>query len=196
MKILAFTDIESRKKYIEIIKRKIKKDNPEVLVFAGDLSYFGLDLDVMVKLLVSLKKPVVLVHGNHEEEDELKILCSKHDNLHFIHKKSFVYGDYVFLGFGGLGFSERTKELEDFMLKKNLKGRKPILVVHQPPYGSDFDKMPFYGHVGNKSVNYVIRHLKPVVAMFGHLHEHFGKKGKLYDTLLVNPGQEGMIINV
>ena len=196
MKILAFTDIESNKKHAQIIMDKVKKHNPDVIVFAGDLSFFGLDIEGMVKFLVSLNKTVVLVHGNHDDEIELKVLCSRHKNLKFIHKDTFEINEYMFIGYGGEGFDEKTKDMENFMLKQDTTCKKVILVIHQPPYGTKLDKLPFHGHVGNNSVNKIIKKLKPTVAFFGHLHEHFGKSDKLGSTLLVNPGSKGKIIIV
>ncbi len=196
MKILAFTDIESNKKHAQIIKDKVKKHNPDVVVFGGDLSFFGLDIEGMVKFLDSLKKTVVLVHGNHDDEIELKVLCSKYKNLKFIHRKVFEINEYMFVGYGGEGFDERTKDMENFMLKLDTTCKKVILVIHQPPHDTKLDKLPLHGHVGNKSVNKVIKKLKPTVAFFGHLHEHFGKTDKLGSTLMVNPGDKGKIIIV
>jgi uncharacterized protein len=196
MKILAFTDIESNKKQTKIIKDKVKKHNPDVVVFAGDLTFFGLDMEGMVKFLDSLNKTVVLVHGNHDDEIELKVLCSKRKDLKFIHRKVFELNEYMFIGYGGEGFDQRTKDMEDFMLKQDTTCKKVILVIHQPPYGTKLDPMPIYGHIGNKSVNKVIKKLKPLVVFVGHLHENFRKKDYIDSSLIVNPGQTGMIFNV
>ena len=116
MKILAFCDIHSSKKKIDVIKKKINKYDPDVLVCAGDLSYFGLKLDLIIKLLGSIKKTIILIPGNHDDETELKVLCSKHENLVYLHKKTFKFKDYLFIGYGGLGFSKETKDLEKYIL--------------------------------------------------------------------------------
>ena len=179
MKILAFTDIHSSRNHIETIKKKSKKYNPDILVCSGDLTYFGLKLNFVLKLLNSIKKPIILIHGNHDDEDELKILCSKYPNLIYLHKRIYDFENYRFIGYGGLGFSRTTKNLEKFILSKRAKGKKHILVVHQPPYGTKLDSIPFLGHVGNKSITKMIKSIKPILLLSGHIHETFNKKIKL-----------------
>ena len=163
MKILAFTDIHSNGDYINIIKKKSKRHNPDILVCSGDLSYFGVKLDFVLKLLNSINKPIILIHGNHDDSDELKVLCAKYSNLIYLHKQVYDFEGYMFVGYGGLGFSRITKGLEKFMISKKLNGKKHILVVHQPPYGTKLDYIPYVGHVGNKSITEMVRYLQPTL---------------------------------
>ena len=194
MKILAFTDIHASKEYLTIIKKKSKKYNPDMLVCSGDLAYFGIKLNFVLKFLNSINKPVILIHGNHDDGDELKVLCTKYDNLIYLHKQVYDLKEYRFIGYGGLGFSRTTKDLEKFVLSKKINGKKHILIVHQPPHGTKLDYIPSVGHVGNKSITKMIKHLKPVLLLSGHIHETFNKKDKLGNSVLINPGQEGKII--
>jgi uncharacterized protein len=196
MKVLAFTDIHSKKKYFDIIKKKTKKHNPDLLICSGDITYFGLKTEMMIKLLDSLDKTVLVIHGNEDDSDKIKILCSKSKNLKYLHKKSFSYGDYLFLGYGGLGFSQFSKDLENFMLKNNIKNKKIVLITHQPPFETKLDKIPYFEHVGNESITKVIKKIKPILGISGHIHETFRKKDKIGKTLIVNPGEEGMILNI
>ncbi len=196
MKILAFTDIHSEKKYVDEVKKKSKKHNPDLLICSGDLTYFGLKLNFILKSLNSIGKPILLIHGNHEDLEELNILCPKYKNLIFLHKKSYNIGEYRFMGYGGLGFSRTTKDLEKFFLKKKLKGKKHILIVHQPPFGTNLDNIPSLGHVGNKSITKSIKMIKPILLVSGHIHETFNKTDKVGKSILINPGQNGKIISI
>jgi len=196
MKILAFTDIHSNSNYIDIILKKSKKHNPDLLVCSGDLTYFGIKLNFVLKRLNSIKKPLILIHGNHEDEDEVTVLCSKYPNLIYLHKQVYDFKDYRFIGYGGLGFSRTTKSLEKFVLSKKIEGKKHILIFHQPPYGTKLDDIPFLGYVGNKSITKMIKLVKPVLALSGHIHETFNKKDKIGNSLLINPGQKGKIISI
>ncbi len=196
MKILAFTDIHSNKKHIDVVKEKSKKYDPDLLICSGDLTYFGLKLNFVLKLLNSIKKPIILIHGNHDDKDELKILCSEYDNLIYLHKEVYDFGEYRFIGYGGLGFSRTTKDLEKFVLSKRLKNKKHVLVFHQPPYGTNLDNISSVGHVGNKSITKVIKSVKPNLALSGHIHETFNKRDKIGNSILINPGQKGKIISI
>ena len=49
MKILAFTDLHSDLKAADKLILKIKKEKPDVIVCAGDLSNFGFGMRVLLR---------------------------------------------------------------------------------------------------------------------------------------------------
>ncbi len=78
---------------------------------------------------------------------------------------------------------------------KTLKGKKIIFVTHQPPYGTLVDRI--HGEqAGNKSYTYAIKRLQPKLVICGHLHENAGKRDKIGNTVIINPGWEGTILVV
>ena len=105
MKILAFTDMHLSTIALSKIKSKIKKQNPDLLVCAGDLTIFEKGLDIILNKLSKLKKKTLLIHGNHETDKVMRKLCSKYNNLIFIHKSYHQHNNCTFLGYGGGGFS-------------------------------------------------------------------------------------------
>ena len=52
------------------------------------------------------------------------------------------------------------------------------------------------GHVGNKDYLKFIRRMKPKLAISGHLHETVGVMDKIDKTQIVNPGWDGMVIEL
>lgn len=200
MKILAFTDIHLSSIALSKIKSKIKKQNPDLLICAGDLTIFEEGLDIILTKLSKLKKKVLLVHGNHETDNVMKRLCKKYSNLIFIHKKYHKHNNCIFLGYGGGGFSMRDPGFyptgKKFMkiIKKN-KGKKIIFVTHAPPYGTKVDLI-VGEHCGNKTYRDFIAKNKVDLHICGHLHENFNKKDNLKKTLIVNPGPYGRIIKL
>ncbi|MBD3248562.1 hypothetical protein GF336_00775 [Candidatus Woesearchaeota archaeon] len=195
MKILAFADTHANKAAIKRIVKKAKK--ADILINAGDISLFGDGLERMMVELDKIGKKVLMIHGNHETVSEIKEGCRMFKNLKDIHRKVFKMGDYVFLGFGGGGFSLRDKRFERISSKwaDKYKGRKVVLVTHAPPYCTKIDVV-LDEHVGNKSITKFIKKAKPLLAISGHLHENSGKKDKIKDCVVVNPGPDGKIIEI
>ena len=200
MKILAFTDIHLSTIALNKIKSKIKNQNPDLLVCAGDLSIFEEGLGIILNKLSKLKKKVLLIHGNHETDIVMRKLCKKYGNLVFIHKGYYKYNNHIFLGYGGSGFSLREpgfyiigKKFRK-LIKKN-HDKKIIFITHAPPYGTKADLI-VGEHCGNKTFRDFIMKNKVDLHICGHLHENFGKKDKLKNTEIINPGPYGKIIKI
>ena len=77
MKLLAFTDLHLSSIALKKIKLKIKKNKPDLLVSAGDISIFEEGLDFILNKLNKLKIKILLINGNHETDRVMKKLCLK-----------------------------------------------------------------------------------------------------------------------
>ncbi len=193
MKILAFSDLHSDEKALRSLEKKAKK--ADILVCAGDFTYFEMGMKKILTKLNSFGKKVVLVHGNHEEPFNVKVMSRKMKNIVYVHKKLHRHWNYVFVGHGGEGFALTSKDFERFASKlKFRKEDKIIFVHHQPPHGTKLDFI--WAHHGNRSYRNFILKKKPILAICGHLHETAGKKDKLGKTTLLNAGEKGVIIKV
>jgi len=202
MKILAFTDTHAYLPSINRVIAKAKKEKPDLMICAGDFTLFGNGLDVVKKLNFGI--PLLMIPGNHEIPEEISFLAKKFSFVKNIHLRHFIFQSYFILGCGGGGFTEHHAEFEQSEKKfsdaiKKLKVQdhkyKIILVTHQPPYKTKTDLV--YGdYAGSKSIRKFIEKYQPALCITGHLHENFGKKDKIGETLIVNPGPDGMIIEV
>ena len=196
MKLLFFSDVHGDKQAIESLKKRSKE--ADGVICAGDISVMERNLEPILNHLNSFGKKMLLVHGNHEEEENLKDLCRSRENLKFLHKGVFHAGDYVFLGYGGDGFSTNDPEFDRLakFFKKEAEGKKRIiLITHGPPHGTVVDKLGDE-HRGNKSYRAFIDDVKPHLAVSGHLHETAGKYEKIGRTLILNPGKKGVIVDI
>ena len=200
MKLLVCTDIHSSRKALKKLTALSKQHNPDIIVCCGDLSMFEIHLKMVIRSLAALKRPLILVHGNHEEPSTFKKMCKPYKHAHVIHGTHFVLGDYLFLGYGGDGFSVvdplfmlYAKQFEK-AIRQN-KDKKLILVTHAPPQRTKLDKI--HGHYcGNKSIRQFIGKFQPLYAFSGHLHENFGKQDRIKKTVVMNPGPFGKIISL
>lgn len=196
MKILAFVDIHGNKSALKRLVELSKDSN--VLVCAGDISNWGKDLDELISILEKANKPLLIVPGNHETAEQIRLLSKKFKFVIPIHKGSYQLNEYVFFGYGEGGFSQEEPSLARIIPKFKETIKKDqivILVTHAPPYGTKLDfLMP--NHSGCKTITEFIKDIHPKLVICGHLHENFGKKDIINKTLMINPGPSGKIINL
>ncbi len=201
MKILAFTDIHGDISALKVISKLAKKENPEVLVCAGDISIFGRDLKKLISIL-DIGIPLLIIPGNHETQTELNQAIKDLDFVKNMHLKSKKINNTLFIGCGGGGFSplhtpfeksekKFSEELNKFYTKK---GKKVVLITHAPPHKTKLDKLGIE-YVGSESIRKFIEKYKPNLCICGHIHENAGKEDKIRKTKIINPAF-GKIINI
>ena len=201
MKLLAFTDIHGSLSALRRIEQKVKSQNPDLLVCAGDVSIFEHGIFGILRRLNKLNKKIIIIHGNHEDASTFIKISKLFKNIVFIHKKCFVEDNVMFLGYGGGGFSIVDKGFEKISttkfkgIIKNNPDKKIILVTHAPPYKTRLDKL-IQGHCGNKSIRHFVEKNKIDLLICGHLHENFGKEDKIGKTKIINPGPFGKIVEI
>lgn len=200
MKILAFTDLHLSSYAFKKIKSKVKKQKPDLLICAGDVSIFEEGLNFILDKLNKLNKTTLIIHGNHETSATLRKSCKKYKNLIFVHKKQYRQNNCIFLAYGGGGFSltepdfYKTGKKFQKIIKKN-NDKKIIFITHAPPYKTKVDLI-MGSHWGNKTFrNFVIKN-RIDLHICGHLHETFNKKDKIKKTEVINPGPYGKIIRI
>jgi putative phosphoesterase len=198
MKILAFVDTHGSKDALKRIASTAKKEKVDYLVCAGDVTIFSDSLKQILAKLDEIGKPILMLHGNHEDESELKAACEKTKNIKFMHKQVFETNGYVFMCYGGGGFSLKNKDFEQWSkqaMKTISEGKKIILVTHGPPYGTKLDLI-LDQSAGCKSIRQFIKQVQPKLAISGHLHENAGMKDKIDNTKIINPGPWGVVLSV
>lgn len=212
MKVIAFTDTHSDAQAFKRLTQKIKKEKPELLFCCGDITIFGHELETTLQKINSFGIPCYIIHGNHEDESEFRVLCKQFDNLHFMHKNSVllenvhVVNDRKKLvpiriyGIGGDGFSYTNKEFRK-QTKKWLKTATDdefkVLLTHAPPVETNLDIVESGEHSGNKDIKDFIVKAKVEVAFSGHIHESSKATEILKSySLLINPGPDGMLVNL
>ena len=198
MKILAFVDLHGSVNVLKKIGSTAKKERVDYIVCAGDLTIFGNSLNELLTLLDKIGIPVIIIHGNHEDERIMRKACSKTKNIKFLHKDMLETDGYVFMCYGGGGFSAKDAEFEKWSreaMNKVSEDRKVILITHAPPYGTKLDLI-LDQPAGSKSIRKFIKLVQPKLAISGHLHENFGVKDRIDKTKIVNPGPWGMVLTV
>ncbi len=192
MKIFAFVDLHGDFPRLRKIVSQGKL--ADIIICAGDISNFEQHLEKLLKLLSTVGKKVIMIHGNHEEAEITKEICDKYKNLIFLHQGVYEYKGVMFVGYGGGGFSKVDPKFEKFTKKvsPHLKG-KIVLITHGPPYGTAVDNIQGES-VGSKSIRTFIKKNKPKLAICGHLHENAELEDDIDETRVINPGKKGKLI--
>jgi len=105
MKLLAFTDFHASPMALKKVYMIAKRMKPDYLVCTGDITIFEHNLEWVLRQLDRMPKKVILIPGNHEEGPNFSKSCKKYKNILCIDRAAFREGKYLFLGYGGGGFS-------------------------------------------------------------------------------------------
>ncbi len=191
IRILASTDLHED---MNAVKRIVKYSPlADVVVVAGDLSNFDRGLRRVLVELNKSKAKVLVIPGNHEDEEDIIENSVDLHNIINIHKSFFMVKDSLFLGYGGSNFTNTDKEFLtiepyfDKLIKKKNPG-KIIFITHNPPFNTKLDDLNGY-HIGTKEFSDFIDKEKPDLVICGHLHENFGVTQEIGKTKIINPGK-------
>jgi len=200
MKFLTFVDLHEDEDSLKKLLKRAKKEDIDFVICAGDISNFGKGLKQALIEFDKLGKQFYIIPGNHEEKEGLlNAAVSDLKNCVNFHKQAFEIKDYVFLGYGGGGFAQEDKEFRKIARNwyGNYNGKKIVLVTHGPPYLTKIDDLTGKGrHVGNLDYRKFIQRIKPKLIICGHLHETANIVDKIETVNIVNPGWNGMVIEL
>lgn len=207
VKTLIFSDTHGSEKALVALEHKAK--HVSIILCLGDFTIFSQHQEKLLKKIDSFGKLCLLIHGNHESAQVLSEQCKKHKNILFVHKKILRIGHIIVLGYGGGGFSLRDKAFETVYAQRFAagikkykesvlkEGKKPktIMLFHGPPFNSKVDMVGDQPS-GNKSFRefYMKNHIDYVFS--GHIHEASGTVAHIKNTILVNPGPKGVILEL
>jgi len=194
-KILAIGDIHGDKGLAKKLSKKIEKENIDIIILAGDFSFF----EEIPKGLISMlsKKPILILHGNHERFETSQFLSKLYPNVKNIHGYSFKNKDIGIFGAGGaIEFNTTEKEIFKVLEKANKDLsliKKKILVTHMHPKDS---KSEFSGFQGSKAIKRAIKEFQPDIALFAHIHEAAGIEEQMGKTKLINVSRKEKIFEI
>ncbi len=200
MKILASGDIHGDIRLAESLAEKAEKENVDLVVLCGDLTYGEQSTDGLIGPFVKKGKKVVLIPGNHETLATADFLSELYGATN-LHGYSIVDKDIGFFGAGGanIGLFQLT-ETELFDLLKNSYSRikdakQKIMVTHVHPSGTKMEKFTQF-FPGSTGIKKAVDTFKPDILLCSHVHEAEGIEEKLGDTRIINVGKNGKIIDL
>lgn len=200
MRILAAGDLHGDSRLSEKLAEKAKKENVDLVILCGDLTYADSSTDNLIGPFVKAKKKLLLIPGNHETIATADFLAEVY-GVKNIHGYSVRYKDVGIFGCGGANiglFQLDETEIFDLLKKGHDKIdylKKKIMVTHVHPTESKMEKFTdiFPGSTG---VRKALKELKPDILLCSHVHEAEGIEEMIGNTRVMNVGKEGKIIDL
>lgn len=198
-KILAVGDLHGDTGLAKKLAARAKRENVDLVIIAGDLTHFEHSTKNLIGPFVKEKKPVLLIHGNHEALATVDFLSQMYPETKNLHGYSFSKGDLGIFGCGGANFGISPMSERGFFktLKKAHNGIKDkktkIMVTHMHPHKS---KAEFSGFKGSSGIRKALNEFEPDLLISGHIHEAEGIEEKIGKTRIVHIGRKGKIIEL
>ena len=198
-KILAIGDIHADRGLAKKLSHLAEKEKVDLVIFSGDITGGNMEVQDIIKPFSKIKKPVLMVPGNHEPASTIEALSKAYENAENIHGYSFQKGEVGIFGAGTVDWDEDSpEETEIFDLlkrgNKNLKdSKKKIMVTHIHPHKS---KAEFSGWPGSKSVKQAIEKFHPDIAICSHIHEAGGLQEKIGKTKVIHVSRKPAIFEI
>ena len=169
MKVLCVADYHREEKFAKNVDELAKKEKVDVIVNAGDF----VSEDFARKVLDREKVQTFVVKGNWDYD-----LRTKNKKVKILENEVVEYRGYYFLGVDW-GFYARIPELAN-----GIDPKKLVVITHDPPF--DILDMSYFGNnAGIMELRAIITEVRPVLHVFGHIHEAAGYL-KHKGTLFVN----------
>ena len=200
LRILASSDIHGDTRAAEQLARQAEKENIDLVVLCGDLTYAEQSTEGIIGPFAKRNKKVLLIPGNHETVATADFLAEVYGATN-LHGYSVMYKGVGLFGCGGanIGLHQLSEpEILD-LLKKGYDrikdAKKKIMVTHVHPTGSLSEK--FSGFIpGSQGVKKAIEQFRPDILLCGHVHEAEGIEEVIGKTKVFNVGKKGKIIEI
>lgn len=189
MRILAFSDLHlACARAHDIVAAS---QDADLVIGAGDFCNARQGLDLAMDLLSDVGTPFVAVPGNAESAEELSAAVLP--GMTVLHGSGIeVDGLRLFgLGYGipVTPFGAWSCDLSEAQAAEMLAScnEADILVLHSPPKGV-VDLTSAGQSVGSTAIRAAIERIQPRLAVCGHIHDSWGKRGGIGETEVVNLG--------
>ena len=189
MRILAFSDLHlARARAEEIVAASRVAD---LVIGAGDFCTMRKGLAEAMRLLAGIEKPFVMVPGNNESLEELRMAAP--DSAIVLHGDTITIGGVTLFGIGGGipvtpfgAWSWDLTEAEAEALLEAAEGAD-VIVSHSPPKGIA-DRTSSGLSVGSTAVFAAAERVQPKLLLCGHIHDSWGEEGTIGATRVRNLG--------
>ena len=189
MKILAFSDLHlARTRAADIVAASAEAD---LVIGAGDFCNMRQGLSDAMEMLSGVQAPIVAVPGNAESAEELRDAAGS--AMTVLHGDGCeIDGLKLFgLGYGvpRTPFGAWSCDLSEAFAAELLAGceKAHVLITHSPPKGVA-DVTSQGTSVGSTAIRAAIERIRPRLAVCGHIHDSWGKEGRIGATRVVNLG--------
>lgn len=189
MRILAFSDLHhARARAADLVAAS---EGADLVIGAGDFCNMRQDLAGAMAMLAGISAPMVVVPGNAESAGELRAAAA--DGVTVLHGQGVKIGGLTLFGLGygvpETPFGAWSCDLGEDRAAAILAacGAADILITHSPPKGVG-DVTSGGVSVGSTAIREAIERVQPALALCGHIHDSWGREGRIGATRVVNLG--------
>ena len=196
-KVLIFSDLHNDRPALE----KLMAVEADAYFAAGDLVSWGRGLNKMGEAMRARAGRVYVMPGNHESAKDIESFCAEFGFVNFHGATAEIGG----VRFAGLGYSPPTpfdtpgEYSEDQMAERLaafVEWKPQVLICHAPPLKTPLDRIYDGLHGGSRAVREFIEQQQPAHFFCGHIHEAEGAEEKMGNTLGVNVGKRGYLLDL
>ena len=199
MKFLLCSDLHANEKAARARVDQAVDEKADFLVCAGDLGVMRERYEETTRIVASFPGETVLVPGNGESYEELAGVCDGLEKTTLLHGTGAVIADLPFWGLGGgvpvTPFGDWSYDFTEEEAGKMLADcpNGAVLVSHSPPLGI-LDETSSGFSAGSQAVLDVLQERRPRLLVCGHIHDCGGRQVQSGDTLVVNAGPRGVLV--
>jgi len=197
MKFLCFSDLHrDREAARSLVSRSPQAD---FVIGAGDFANRHEGLADTIDVLSEITVPSILVPGNGETFEELLQATQNWPSAHVLHGSGVETDGLHFWGVGGgipiTPFGSWSYDFDEQQGSDLLQAcpKSGVLVVHSPPLGIvDEDGA---GKVrGSEAILACVESKSPRLVVCGHIHSSWEKQARQGDSLILNAGPRGVLV--
>lgn len=192
MKALCIADFHAEETCLELLKKLLTNEKPELVLVGGDVTHRGSPLDYaedVLEVIAQSNAKCFAVHGNM---DSIRVKNLFEEKGISLHRKSAEFGGVRFVGYGGsnptpFGTIVEYSEKQIYEELSPLTDRNTVLLTHFPPYGVKADTTRDLKHAGSLSLRKIIEEKKPRAVVCAHIHEASGVQQALVTRIIKIP---------
>jgi uncharacterized protein len=199
MKILCFSDLHRDQE--AAARLVLASQHVDCVIGAGDFATCRKGIADTLEILTQIEKPSVLVPGNGESVEELRQAALGWKFARVLHGDGCEIDGMAFWGVGGgipvtpfgdWSYDFNEQQAQELLADCPVGG---VLVVHSPPFNTvDHDSA---GKVrGSKSIREAVELKQPRLVVCGHIHGDWGKQARVGDSLILNAGPSGIVMEI
>lgn len=213
MRALCFNDLHKTVTAAERLAERAVAENVDVLLSAGDLAIDFVHVPALYDALASAGRPVLCVPGNHDGAAQYAGNLQRVGLVDVDGQRVEVAGVSV-VGWGyrwaapspaAPGWRAPTESQLGLPPDPDLRGvselvtgvdpRRTVLLCHIPPWGVKVARTET-NDLGDRSLRKWVDAHQPAAVVCGHVHHRGPMTSRVGNTLVVNGGLEGFVLQV
>lgn len=181
MKILPISDIHGNGAILKHILKNYNTNDYDLLTISGDISEGSsiVFAEVIKKFQREIKKPIVMIQGNHDYWDNT--IFNRTKDIYLLHNQSITIDGVVFYGspYSPKFMNWNWMDIEDNLYtiwNSTMPEKIDVCLIHGPPYGfCDNCNQSSYGNnehskLGSKALHAILFEKNIRYLMCGHIH--------------------------